>query len=305
MALFLGAGVSIPAGLPTWHELIDKLAGQLAKDEDRTVLEGLEVTDKAQLIEQFEPEGFKKRVAEITAEATTPSLVHALLAGLDVDQVVTTNYDTLFEEASKAAGHQLDVVLPHQTAVGQRRWILKMHGDVEHSDNIVLTRRHMVMYDAANRPSAALLQSLLLTKHLVFIGASMTDPNILRLMHEVDEYRTSHGQSPRTAYGTVLDVAASGRAQARLWENQLTWVDLPGKDIGSGARTLEILLDRVGMFASSNSSWLLDQRFEGLLDERHRRFAVKVRELAEDDILMSSTWAPLREALTTMGIASH
>ena len=126
------------------------------------------------------------------------------------------------ESAMKAAGHTTDVVMPHQPAIGQRRWVLKMHGDVEHPDKIVLTRRHMVMYDAANRPSATLLQSLLLTKHLVVIGASMTDPNVVRLTHEVDEYRQAHQDAPHNAYGTVLDVGLPSPSQARLWKASST-----------------------------------------------------------------------------------
>lgn len=300
LALFLGAGVSIPAGLPTWKELVDKLAKELS-DPDRELLDGLEITDKAQLIEQFQPDGFKERVAKITREVTRPSLVHGLLAGLDVAHVVTTNYDTLFESAMKAARHSADVVMPHQSAIGQHRWVLKMHGDVDHADNIVLTRRHMVMYDAANRPSAALLQSLLLTQHLVIVGASMTDPNIVRLTHEVDAYRKEHMESPHTAYGTVLDAGPSSPSQARLWKDQLDWVDLVAHGIASGPRTLEILLDLVGMHASTDSSWLIDERFSGLLDNEQRDLAQRVRELAGDPAIRNETWAPLRDSLRALG----
>lgn len=301
IALFLGAGVSIPAGLPTWRELVNKLSEGLPVEE-RLALDDLDITDKAQLIEQLQPDGFHERVAAITRAATRPSLVQSLLAGLDVANVVTTNYDTLFETAMRAAGHEADVVLPHQSAIGQRRWVLKMHGDVDHADRIVLTRRHMVMYDAANRPSAALLQSLLLTKHLVVIGASMTDPNVVRLTHEVDAYRREHKQSPLTAYGTVLDAGPSSPSQKMLWEDQLDWVDLTAVGIGSGPRALEILVDLIGMYASQDSSWLLDERFSGLLDEGQRKFAQRVRELASDPAVAHETWAPLREALNLLGV---
>lgn len=180
----------------------------------------------------------------------------------------------------KAAGHTTDVVMPHQPAIGQRCWVLKMHGDVEHPDKIVLTRRHMVMYDAANRPSATLLQSILLTKHLVVTGASMTDPNVVRLTHEVDGYRQAHQDAPHNAYGTALDVGPPSPSQARLWKGQLDWVTLAENEIGGGPRALEILLDLVGMHASRDASWLLDPRFAGLLDADQRGFAEKVQELA-------------------------
>ena len=146
------------------------------------------------------------------------------------------------------------------------------------------------------------LQSLLLTKHLVVIGASMTDPNVVRLTHEVDAYRREHKQSPLTAYGTVLDAGPSSPSQKMLWEDQLDWVDLTAVGIGSGPRALEILVDLIGMYASQDSSWLLDERFSGLLDEGQRKFAQRVRELASDPAVAHETWAPLREALNLLGV---
>jgi len=57
-------------------------------------------------------------------------LSHALLANLPVTEVVTTNYDCLFEGASEDAGHPVRV-LPQHAADHQPRWLLKMHGSVE------------------------------------------------------------------------------------------------------------------------------------------------------------------------------
>ena len=50
-----------------------------------------------------------KRIAErFTVDHS--SLAHALLAGLPVNEVVTTNYDVLFEGASAAVGRPATVV---------------------------------------------------------------------------------------------------------------------------------------------------------------------------------------------------
>jgi hypothetical protein len=51
------------------------------------------------------------------------ALAHGLLAALPVKEVVTTNYDTLFEAASEAIGRPVDV-LPYKPAGGGRRWLL-------------------------------------------------------------------------------------------------------------------------------------------------------------------------------------
>lgn len=303
LALFLGAGVSMAAGLPSWKGLIDELAAG-APGLDPEDLKGLTEVDQAELIQREDESGFAKRVAKIAKRVGQPSLLHALLAGLDVSQVVTTNYDRLYERAVKATGRSVDSVMPWVSAVGAGRWILKLHGDVEHPKMIVLTRRHMVRYDASNRPSAALLQSLLLTRKLLMVGVSLKDDNVIRLAHEVQEYREEYQGGGKRTFGTVLDIG-DGRVRSRLWEKQLDWVHLDemrtlGRD---GAWALELFLDRVGYYAAHQSSWLLDDRFEKLLkDPTDVTLARDIRalyaRLPKDG---SAEWTPLVERLEELG----
>ena len=298
--------MSIPAGLKSWRDLIGHLARVVPSITDQD-LESLSATDQAELIERIDPEGFQVRVADLVRPATRPALLHVLLAGLDVSQVVTTNYDLLYERAVKASRRNIESVMPWSSALGAERWVLKLHGDINHADkDFVLTRRHMVRYDAANRPSGALLQSLLLTKHLLVVGASLTDDNVIRLAHEVQAYRDEHQQgSPAQPFGTVLDASPEGdRVRApRLWKGQLDWVHLADLGAGSSHRALELLLDRVGVHASRDSSWLLDERFAGLLaSDEDRRIADQARALSRELAnATEGTWAPLRAKLGELG----
>lgn len=54
------------------------------------------------------------------------ALLHALLANLPVKQVVTTNYDRLFELASEVSEIESLSVLPHAPRPGAERWLLKV-----------------------------------------------------------------------------------------------------------------------------------------------------------------------------------
>jgi hypothetical protein len=302
LALLLGAGVSAAAGLPGWGTLIERLERHYRVDPPE---EGLDIslTDRAELIERVDKDGFKSQVAEMVKPVARPSLPHVLLAGLDCHQVVTTNYDVLYENAVSATGRDIASVMPWASAHGADRWILKLHGDVDHPDQIVLTRRHMVRYDAANRPSAAVLQSLLLTKRLLAVGVSMTDDNVIRLAHEVDEYRVQHQKGRTATFGTVLD-AVGDKLRGRLWEGQLEWVDLPGEVGVPGFRALELVLDRIAFHAARTSSWLLDERFDGLLQDREdAALAADVRALyARMSKREISKWAPLVRRLEELGV---
>lgn len=310
LALFLGAGVSIPAGLVSWNDLIKNLAGAITAEDSSTLvteaaMEGLSATDQAELIERLDRDAFQDRVVELTSSARRPSLLHALTVGLDVKEVVTTNYDNLYETAARAARREVTAIMPWASAIGASRWILKLHGDIDHPASIVLTRRHMVRFDAANRPSAAILQSLFLTRHLLFIGTSFTDDNIIRLAHEVQAYREEHDdrsagiRNQWAAFGTVLDTAGD-KVRARLWDDELTWV-YHSDDTISRYRAVELLLDRVAQLASRDATWLLDPRFAGLLDGTDRVLAKQAADLYALLPPGDNAWTPLRLRLEEFG----
>jgi hypothetical protein len=305
LALLLGAGVSRAAGLPTWHGLIQRLAEEFGVEGVSDSSGGLTAIDQAELIEKSADGRFQHRVAAFTKTPNRPSLLHALLAGLDCHEVVTTNYDLMYETAVEATGRDITSVMPWASAQGAKRWILKLHGDVNHVERIVLTRRHMVVFDAANRPSSSVVQSLLLTKRLLIVGTSMTDDNVVRLAHEVQAYREHHQDSGPETFGTVLD-AGGDHIRSRLWAGQLDWVMLGESGPWPGTRAVELLLDRVAFLASRDSSWLLDSRFQGLIDSDHERsLAEEFRRLYQQMPLREGTkWWPLAKQLRELGVES-
>lgn len=297
LAVFIGAGVSVAAGLPGWDDLLDQLSrrssGALAD------LEGLPALDQAQVLEKRLEGNLGTEVAAILKTITRPSLAHVLLAGLQCNEVITTNYDRLYEAAVTATGQQVDSVLPWATTTPRSPWILKMHGDVEHENSIVLTRRHFVRYDAATRPAGSLLQSLLMTRHLLVVGASLNDDNVSRLTLEVDQFRSDSGVTE--AFGSFIDVSSS-HTRRELWSDQLNWIDCTGESIEERVRTMEVFLDVVSAKASTDASWLLDPRFEGMLDSDARVITQSARTLlvqAKGAGLKSV--APLVEALEGLG----
>ncbi|GGO77477.1 SIR2 family protein [Nocardioides deserti] len=295
LALFLGAGVSVPAGLPSWSRMLALLAERTGR-RGRLDVERLSLLDRAQLLEQQVPD-LGRQVAELCGGVGRGSLAHGLLAGLGCREAVTTNYDRLLETAVRAAGGEV-AVLPWESPVGAPGWVLKLHGDVDHPGSIVLTRRDVVRFAAEVGPTGAMLQNLLLTRHLLVVGSSMTDDNVVRLAQEVQVHREQHGVTGE--FGTVLDVDDDA-ARGELWSCQLRWLTLPGDRLEERTRSLEVFLDAVAARASDDARWLLDPRFAGLLDAEERELAEQVRRVRTGVEGHGPEWRPLLDALDRLG----
>jgi hypothetical protein len=165
LALFMGAGTGVPAGLPSWAGLLGWLAGR-TELSDGHGLEQLNPLDVAEVLRRAAlkqaDKGRPNPLGELVAERIgTPShyaLSHILLAALRREQAITTNFDRLYETAVAAIeGDPPPVVLPdgeptslqHASTAGG--WLLKLHGDVGDAASIVLDRRSFVRYDATRR----------------------------------------------------------------------------------------------------------------------------------------------------------
>jgi hypothetical protein len=258
MVLFLGAGVSRAAGLPTWDELLQQLAGDTASDQ---AFRELNVLDRARLLQRSKYPADKLGL-EVAArlDAAHYSLAHGLLAALPTREIVTTNFDCLFEMASNAAGDRVDV-LPGTETPGQRRWLLKLHGCVTKPESIVLTREDYLRYDIERAALAGLVQGLLLTRHMLFVGFSLTDDNFHRI---IDVVKRAIGSR---RLGTCLSVAGNPLLRDVLADD-LDWVEF-GK-LPKSARVLEIFLDRLAAKTVASGHHLFDRRYEDTLSPAER-----------------------------------
>lgn len=319
LGLFIGAGISMGAGLPGWRDLLLEVAARLDEgvlaDEMRTVLaEGrLDPLDVATLLAARLVGGgakgdraLRSAVAEITRTARRHALAHGLLASLGVGRAITTNYDDLYESA-RAGARRPVAVLPYQRPALDDAWLLKLHGDVSHLDDIVLTRQDFLRYASDRNALTGVVHALLLTQHLLFVGYSLSDPNFHRTVDEVRQALARAGDTDARLFGTVLVAERPAPAIRDLWGQDLEVVvsgDDPDLDAAAAFRHHDLWLDALAMSASDPDAHLLSPRFSGLLDPGQRAMADALAPLAaalDRDDLQGTAADRLRRLLAELG----
>ena len=141
LALFVGAGCSMACGLPSWGQLLGELASAAGlSQEERGWLAQMSFLDQARILERrLGAGGELQAIVARMIDTDYHSLTHACLASLPVDEYITTNYDVHLERALAAIGRP-HRVLPYQAHLArfQPRFVLKLHGCVNHPEGILL-----------------------------------------------------------------------------------------------------------------------------------------------------------------------
>ena len=179
-AIFVGAGLSKPAGFADWRQLLKEIAENLQLDIER----------EHDLIAVAQFEENRKGNRDSLNEAIIRNFSHnatltqnlRLLARLPLDTVWTTNYDKLLEQAFAEANKKCDVKYTVPQLAIRKPYtevtIFKMHGDVDHAHEAILTKDDYECYEAEHGAFTIQLLADLVSKRFLFMGFSFTDPNI-------------------------------------------------------------------------------------------------------------------------------
>jgi len=299
----------VGAGLPMWDDLLERLGDRAGLTlAEQTQLRKLGELDRGEYVAQrLQTRGTKVgvEIASVLEAYERVGLGHCLLAGLPCTESVTTNYDELFERACADIGRPA-AVLPYAPATQATRWLLKMHGCVSHADDIVLTRKNYLRYAERNAALAGIVQAMLITKHMLFLGFSLRDDNFLRIVDQVRRAVHPDGTEPTDGadrLGSAI-MLFNNPLLSDLWRNEIDWVCLGDETLDGPAagRRFEIFLDYLS-FRSSSQGHLLDARFEGVLSEEDRALRALLAPIlrASLEARKSPAWPAVRDLLVRLG----
>jgi hypothetical protein len=201
-ALLVGAGASAGSRLPLWDGLLEQMVEAGVKHR---LIDALKEAEYRKLIANAGQwlmvagalkddlgSNFNDFIETVFIKSKPkPTDLHRSITSLDRLQfVVTTNYDTLLERSYRSAGDDDVSVLTFKNAgelqrrLAQREFfILKAHGDAAKvGDGIVLTEIDYRELLYRQRAYQSLLQAIFTMFTVVFVGASLNDPEIKLLM---------------------------------------------------------------------------------------------------------------------------
>lgn len=186
LVVFVGAGVSMNSGVPSWSQLIKALKQELPQSLE-TENDDLKV---AQLYKNSRghKEYFEKIKTELRCGKVYPNPIHDAILDLQPCHIITTNYDDLMEQTIRNRGLQYQIIkkdsdLPYTQYANM---LIKMHGDFD-TNNIVLTENDYYDYKDNYPLINAFIQSLFATKLVLFIGFSFNDMNLKMIINSMQK----------------------------------------------------------------------------------------------------------------------
>jgi len=207
--LFVGAGVSMGAGLPGWIDLARQMASEV---KFRLPTESEDITAQHLLaaFQRYENENGRPRLIQKTRSAldTTridPTSVHMALTSLPIKTIFTTNYDNLIEEAFRKERKRRDLIVSEsQLALWNEdvTKIVKLCGDIEQPDSVLITATDFNAFSDKRPNMLARLRNDLVSKTALFIGYSLQDPFFNQIW---DRIGFSFGKMQRPAYAIMFD----------------------------------------------------------------------------------------------------
>lgn len=186
-AVFLGAGMSVDAGLPSWKQLFQPLAEELKIDIENT---SYQIYDIAQFYANtFGKNELYKRIGYEINRVLESSDALDQLSYMQCNSFWTTNFDSVLESNLSDKGKITNVINKEADLIScdltKNINIFKMNGDIRDIQNATVTKSDLEKYADNHNYLLSFFKRELITKTFLFLGYSFTDSLVLPCVSEL------------------------------------------------------------------------------------------------------------------------
>ncbi len=211
-----------------------------------------------------------------------------LLANAVVDGVVTTNFDPLLEHVFpdfEVFVGQESLLLGDVLGVGE---IYKIHGSYEDPDSLVLTSADYERFAERNAYLAAKLMTIFVEHPIVFLGYSLSDPNVGAILHSIMDCLDSDESIAKLAERLIFIQWDESATDPELAKTVIKVDDKPVPVLTAGVSNFREVYEALGDLHRGFPAKLLRQLKEQVYDlvlEDNPKGRLHVAELSADDDL--------------------
>lgn len=263
LVIFVGAGVSRNSGVCSWWDLIKRIAIETGYNDicEKCELKHVTTTegDESSIScifnnrpcqykfsfsseeflkipqyyyeEKGEPE-YLQLLHDVFCKTYEPNEIDELIVALEPEHIITTNYDHLIEDVKNPNISNYTVIKSNDDLLEKgrqsRKYIIKMHGDIDILNNIVLKEDDYLTYSLNHELLEIYIKSILIDKTILFVGYSLGDNNLKLIMSYINYFaNTLHIKRP-PHYLAVNRIDHDVR-ETKYWLNKgVELIDLSG-----------------------------------------------------------------------------
>lgn len=231
---FIGSGVSRNVvGMPSWYDLIVKMANIVNYSKcDTCTHKNLNCNFK----EEFTPDEFlkipqyvfnkNKKIYENLIKDRFPEMqVDAPLSRAIFDihpsHIITTNYDNLLETSKSIFRSQYELIVKDADLLNsnKNKYIIKMHGDLNDVESIVLKESDYLNYSQNHILIETFIKALLTDHTLLFLGYSLSDYNIKLIISWINFMRSQNKAIGKNGIGYLVSCKKINKSEEKYFKN--------------------------------------------------------------------------------------
>lgn len=258
LVIFVGAGVSKNSGVCSWWELVKEIADKIGENKCTSCeIKDLICEECGKQIEicgmdgyncklkyDFSAEDFLRIPQHFyesfgdTEEEKKPyydflkekfcsdeyetNIIDEIIIKLQPEHIITTNYDHLLENVNDPRVSKYAVITKDDDILSKkgRNYIIKMHGDIDDIQNVVLKEDDYLNYSQNHIIIETFIKSLLIDKTFLFVGYSLNDNNLKLIMSYIDFFVKEKRVENRQPHYLVVNKIKDYAHDISYWKNK-------------------------------------------------------------------------------------